>query len=429
MHRAQIRTVASAAGGVLLLGGLAAAPAAATAPAGASPAGVAPTAAPAPPTYPVIATGLNNPRHLSFSPSGALYVAESGMGGTGPCIISSEGGQVCYGPTGSITKVTRSLTKHQGKWWQRRVVTRLPSLAPPADIPPGPGQAPVAKGGSATGPSGVVVLNRHRVVVSVGLGAPPSARDRGKATAGPTSTTPATLPRGFGTLLTGTLHRHHRFGFGHKSHRNWRVLADLAAHEARTNPVDNPDSNPASVVRVGSRYYVADAGGNTVLKVNRHGKIRTIAKFQDTMVQAPGAPTGTMMPMQFVPTAVVRGPHHAFYVSQLTGFPFPKGGAAIWKVRPGHAPKVYASGLTNVTDLAFARDGSLYVVEISTEGLASGGAPIGALLRIPAGGGAAQVVAGGLFAPYGVALRGHHAYVTTGSILPVGGEVVRIPLS
>jgi hypothetical protein len=422
MHRARVRTVASATGGILLIGGMAAAPAIATTPT------ATPQAAPPPAPYTVVASGLNNPRHLSVGPHGVLYVAESGTGWTGPCMTSSEGGQVCYGPTGAITRIT----SHKGKWKQRRVVKGLPSLAPPADIPPTDGNPPVAKGGSATGPSGVVVTRHHRMVVSVGLGAPPSALHRGKATKSPTSTKPATLPKGFGTLLAGTVRAHHwnflRTFSGPKSQRTWRVLADLARHEAKTNPVDTRDSNPASVVRDGSRFLVADAGGNTVLSVNRRGKVRTIASFPDTMVQAPGAPVGTMMPMQFVPTAIVRGPGHAYYVSQLTGFPFPQGGAAIWKVRPGHDPKVYASGLTNVTDLAFARDGSLYAVEISTAGLASGGAPLGALVHIPAGGGTAQTVVDNLFAPYGVALRGSNAYVTTGSILPGGGQVIQVPL-
>jgi sugar lactone lactonase YvrE len=171
---------------------------------------------------------------------------------------------------------------------------------------------------------------------------------------------------------------------------------------------------------------VADAGGNTVLDVDRDGHITTIAAFPDTMVQVPGAPEGTLMPMQFVPPSAGVGPRHEYYVSQLTGFPFPKGGATIWRLEPGHAPTAYATGLTNVTDLAFAHDGSLYAVEISAEGLLTG--PIGALVRIPPGGGTAETVVGGLFAPYGIALRGDDAYVTTGSVLPGGGQVIKIAL-
>jgi sugar lactone lactonase YvrE len=126
-----------------------------------------------------------------------------------------------------------------------------------------------------------------------------------------------------------------------------------------------------------------------------------------------------------VPTSVVVGPDGAYYVSQLTGFPFEKGSAKIWRIGKGGSLSVHAEGLTNVTDLAFADDGTLYAVEISEEGLLNG--PIGALVKVNPGG-APQVIAGGLFAPYGLALSGGAAYVTTGSVVAGGGEVVRIPL-
>ena len=85
-----------------------------------------------------------------------------------------------------------------------------------------------------------------------------------------------------------------------------------------------------------------------------------------------------------MPTRVVKGPDGAFYVSQLTGFPFTPGVANIWRLVPGQAPTVYASGLTNMTDLAFGPDGSLYAVEIASNGLLNG--PIGALKKITPGG-------------------------------------------
>ena len=70
----------------------------------------------------VVASGLDNPRGLDIGRFGAIYVAEAGRGGNGPCIELAEGPQ-CAGATGAITRIWH------GK--QRRVVTRLPSLAGP----------------------------------------------------------------------------------------------------------------------------------------------------------------------------------------------------------------------------------------------------------------------------------------------------------
>lgn len=348
------------------------------------------------PSYDVVASGLDNPRHLTFGPSGDLYVVEAGRGGSGPCITGGEGGEVCFGATGAVTKVSRG--GHQS-----RVLTGLSSLASQTDDPSTPQDE---TGSSASGPAAIAVTGHRHFVVAMGFGSDPANR--------------ATFPdgAGFGELLAG-----------HFGHGGWHAIADISGHEAETNPIDDPDSNPASVIKRGSRYVVADAGGNTVVRASKHGRVTTLASFPDRMVDAPaflGLPPGTQIPMQAVPTSVVVGPDHAYYVSELTGFPFPQGAANIYRFRVGHEPTVYASGLTNVTDLAFAGDGSLYAVEISSDGLLGG--PIGALVRIPAGGGDAETVAGGLFAPFGVALRGGSAYVSVGSVAAGGGQVIRIPL-
>ena len=129
------------------------------------------------------------------------------------------------------------------------------------------------------------------------------------------------------------------------------------------------------------------------------------------MVEAPpflGLPPGTQIPMQAVPTSVAtKGHDGALYVSQLTGFPFPKGAANIYRIDPRSGRKtVYASGLTNVTDLAF--DGrTLYAVQLANEGLLNG--PVGSLVKVKAGGAAPsdhRKIADGLFAPYGIAIKG-----------------------
>jgi glucose/arabinose dehydrogenase len=124
---------------------------------------------------------------------------------------------------------------------------------------------------------------------------------------------------------------------------------------------DHIDSNPVDVYADRGGVFVADAGGNSVLRVGPFGRVSTVAVF-------PNLPD--LEGYQAVPTGVVRGPDGALYVSQLTGFPFPVGGAKIFRVDPrGGPPTEYASGLTNGMDLAFGRDGTLYVLEIDADSL------------------------------------------------------------
>ncbi len=346
---------------------------------------------PPPPTGPVVvATGLDNPRQLSFD-DGDLYVAEAGTGGTEACQPGPEGGDVCFGQTGAVTKVDR--------WGQRRVLEGLPSIAAP-------------DGGAAIGPSDVSVDDGSYAVL-VGLGADPSARTAPGA--------PAFAPM-LGTLLGGRLNGAHASAP--------RVLADVSGHEATANPDGaQVDSNPVGLFRARGGWIVADAGGNDVVRVNRWGRTRTLGVFPTRLVPPPPfLPPGDIA-MDAVPTSAVRGPDGALYVSQLTGFPFPAGGSDIWRLVPGQAPTVYATGLTNVTDLAW-HGGRLYAVQLADDGLLAvpeGQPPSGSLLRIDPGG-SHEVVADDLVAPYGVAFTWRSAYVSTCSVCPDGGQVVRLPL-
>jgi hypothetical protein len=357
------------------------------------PAAAAPAPAPAAVASKVIAKGLNNPRHLRWS-DGGLYVAEAGTGGKGACLPSPEGGKACLGASGSITRVK------DGR--QRRVVTKLPSLA-------------AANGGSALGPSDVLVKGQ-RFTVALGLGADPSKRvDLGRG------------GRRLGTVSTGRLGR-----------STLTVQTDVAAHEALQNPdakLDKGqpvlDTNPVALLERGRRRYVVDAGGNALIRHHRGGDVETSRVFPAVQVPAPaflGLPPGTKIPMDAVPTAAVFGPDGAIYVSQLTGFPFPVGGASIWRVAPGKKPTKYATNLTNVTDLAFGKGGVLYAVQLADKGLLAE-KPTGSLVRIPKGGGAkhATVIAG-LPGPYGLALHGKSAYLTTHATEAGKGSVVRVSL-
>ena len=123
------------------------------------------------------------------------------------------------------------------------------------------------------------------------------------------------------------------------------LLRSLANYEASHNPDGGvPDSNPTGLARArhGS-YVVTDAGGNDLLRVGRHGRVKVLAVFPTRTVPFPFPPPDTI-DMDAVPTSVVRGSHGAWYVSQLTGFPFPPNRARIYGsfqgTRPGWSPAV-----------------------------------------------------------------------------------------
>ena len=326
----------------------------------------------------VVASGMDNPRQLSFTKN-TLYVAEAGTGGRGPCIEGPEGDS-CLGTTGAITRVRKGV--------QSRVLTGLPSLAAP-------------DGSGALGPADVFVVGpTSRYAVTIGLGNDPAVKE-----------TLGWRGRRLGTVVRGVL-----------GHHGPRVSADIATYEATNDPDGlGPDTNPTGLIRRSRGAFVlTDSGGNTLLR-SRFGHIRRLATFG-----SPGNAPADMggFPIQPVPTSVAVGPDGAFYVSELTGFPFLPGISRVHRVVPGMPSTVYASGLTNVTDLAWHGD-QLYAVQIADNGLQAG--PIGSLVSVDPGG-SHGTVAGGLFAPYGVAFHAGAAYVTTCSVCPDGGEVIRIPV-
>ena len=159
-----------------------------------------------------------------------------------------------------------------------------------------------------------------------------------------------------------------------------------------------------------------------------------LATFPNRLADAPpflGLPPGTQIPMDAVPTSVAVGPDGDYYVGQLTGFPFPVGGANVYRVpKNGGAPVVFASGFTHIVDLAFGPDGSLYVVEIARNGLLAAFNTddwAGALIRVAPDGTRTELVPGVPTAPGGIAIgRDGALYVTNNSIYSDIGEVIRI---
>ena len=332
------------------------------------------------PPFQVVMSGLDNPRGLAWGPEGALYVAEAGHGGTQPCFPSAAtGGPQFAGFTGGVSRLWHGV--------QERIVSDLPSIAPPGGV-------------AALGPHNVAMLGRGNARVTIGLGTDPANR----AICGEVGPQLGWIAR---VLPSG----------------HWRLETDLAAYEAANNPDHGlPDSNPYSLLAEPASQVATDAGGNDLLRIRANGAISTIATFPS---RAQGRYTDS------VPTAVAVGPDGAYYVGELTGAPFTPGQANVWRVVPGEAPTVFASGFTHIIDITFGSDGSLYVLEFSNPIMF---ASPGDLWRV-APGGARTLVATGFVAPGSVTIGGDGAfYVSNCSIFPsttpspcgTGGQVVRI---
>jgi hypothetical protein len=347
-----------------------------------------------PMSWTVVADGLANPRGITFGPDGALYVAEAGSGGAGACIEGPEG-QVCFGNSGAITRVTLDGTTRAATS-QAQVVTGLPSLGAPTT------------GDGATGPHAVAFDSAGDMLLITGLGGPPDWQDA----SGPLGTDGAE----FAWLMEADPVA--------DSYTPW---VNLAAFEAAENPDGGQlDTNPFGLVAVGDDLAVTDAGGNALLSVSSAGDVATTAVFPARMIEFPPG-TGAMIPSEAVPTGVVVGPDGAFYVSQLTGFPFPVGEAAVWRVEPGGSLEVYAGGFSSILGIDFAADGSLYVLEMFTNGQLSG-SPVGRVVHVATDGTRTTIAREGLILPTGIAVGPDQAvYVSNFGVSGTMGQVVRIP--
>jgi hypothetical protein len=324
----------------------------------------------------VVVNRVNNPRGLAIGPDGHLYIAAAGRAGS-MCF----GPDACAGLTSSVLRVSHGNAV--------RIARGLPSVG---------GQ----DGSFTVGVDGVSVSPQGRVFMietSAGENPPPGIPHRYK--------------RLLGNLLMIN------------SKGNIQVVADIDDFEFRHDPDhQGVDSDPYSVLALSNRHQlVTDAAGNSLLDV-RNGKVSLLATFPNNRWGA-----------QSVPTSVARGPDGAYYVGELGGEGTPNHGSRVWRVVPGHRPRVYARGFTATTGLGFGPDGSMYVTELTTDYEHFG--PNGAVIRVEPNGHRQTLGGGILHFPAGVAVNRHgRVFVSNWSIAPAHpdpasglppGQVVRLP--
>jgi sugar lactone lactonase YvrE len=342
---------------------------------------------PPPPAYAeVVATGLANPRGMAFGPDGALYISESGVGGEGPCATGPEGDTQCYGASGGVTKVMNGTAE--------RVVNGLASLA--------------GEGGmQATGPNDVS-LSGDNLYVLIGLAADPATRVDVNAGA-----------EQFGYLMAVD---------GSEVH----PVADVAGYETEANPDGMAlDANPFALqMNADGSALISDAGMNALLALASDGSLSTLAVFPNENATAPD---GSEIPMNAVPTGIATAQDGATLVGQLTGFPFPPGGANVFSVPAGGGePSIAYDGFTNIIDVAPAPDGSVYVLEFNKAGMLSidpsNPATLeGQLTRIAPDGTRTVIASDGLIAPTGLAVDARGVpYVAVYGVVGNMGQVWKI---
>ncbi len=154
------------------------------------------------------------------------------------------------------------------------------------------------------------------------------------------------------------------------------AVSDLVPYETANYATNNPggttvESNPYAMITLPTGgFAVSEGGGNVVLKVAAAGGnptlIAAVPAQPNPSFPGLGGPT-----FQSVPTALALNASGNLFVGELTGFPFPIGGATVYGVNTTTGVLTpFATGFTTITGMAFGPNGDLYVLDLTTNGLA-----------------------------------------------------------
>jgi hypothetical protein len=256
----------------------------------------------------VVASGLTNPRGVTWAADGTLYVAQAGKGGEmlGTPTAPPPVGPFQGGPTASIVRIENGC---------------------PAIVA---GDLPSSSNAVAE------VLGAEDLAV---LGGELYASVDGGGEAHGNAAQPSGVYR---ILANGTS----------------ELVADLSAW-VRENPTQfvppdfDPDAAGFSLVadEAAGALWVVNPNSGEIISVTPGGAITRIA---DLSVDHP------------VPTGLAVDPNGGIYIGNLTAVPYSDGAAHVLHVAPDGAVTEVWKGLTAVTDVAVGPDGALYAAEMST---------------------------------------------------------------
>lgn len=330
-----------------------------------------------------IVTGLNTPTGVLAHPDGSIWVAESGVPGTRAAKSRNfENGDpnatALLGDSGRVLRVAPN--------GYRIVEAALPTI----------------KIGSALyGPHHLALLNGAVYV----------------ATTAWADYVQTSRPPFAGTVVK-------------MEHNKQSQVADLFTFENTYNPDGfQKESDPYGIAAgPDGNLYVAEAGANTLLKVNpATGTVNLVAVFSGMFSPIPNANRNGQMTTDPVPTGVDVDREGNIYVGFFGGMPFLPGATKIVKVTPEGKVTNYATNLSTITAVRFGPDGNLYALsfgEFTPQGYSEKG---GMLLRIKPGV-SSEVLVSGIPTPSALDFdKAGNAYVTTSGWAPGEGKVIKYP--